>query len=893
MFFLNPYYKKNLMFTVVLFIFFVVISVFSFKMFFGNFFENDIDTEFVLYERYVESYIDRIKNDVVLASNSLNISDFMDNKSDENVNKLFDFYLNRENAPEEIYLFDNENKCVFSVGNYEKSQEALEFIADKSVLNEVYVSNFFVDKYTNENHIFFGKTIIAENQEIKLLFCYNIENFKHFFMDNNKERIFSVLIPNLDTFIVCDDSESENEIFSNLDFMEFSKILKLKTSNENFMEGERQKLSLSGTKGDILINYKKIFSPEIVLISVEKDTHILFYLILYTICLFTLFAVMMLMLYLKSSYNLFLKLKNFKKEVDIVDVTFDDISFSKTGIEIIDLCLDKISNLCGGYKKILFDVKDMAAVFNTNIGIIEILNKEGYVIYSSEFSDIVGAKEDNSINEINKISIEEFFKFKNSQWTDFKEEDNIYCVEMGNTKRWIKVFYYDKNETKCIVIDVSGYVIKKYKNVFNSDFDYITGLLEKDAFIERVTDFINNNNIGFGCLTSIELSYCSTIYDTYGEYVLYEYLKTAVSYFSPFFDGCFVGVKNKGEFMTFIYSENSKDDIKEKLTEWQNKTSQNVFTAPDGKKFRIKFIIGYACYPEDSTDLDILLKYSVFALFETKKLYKKSVHSFSLENYNRDIFLETRTKALDKLIDENNAVYHFQPIVNVLDCSVYGYEVLLRMESNIFSSPIEIVNLALKEGRSYLFEKMNILNAMEIIKKNKTIFDNKRLFINSIASSSLTEDDLHTIRSNYSDVKHRMVYEISTMFDDNSTVINKGEIFNKINVNFAIDKFGGKYTDDYSLLSGCPEFVKIDRSLISDIHLKKEKQSHVMKIVKYANENNINVIAVGIETYDELAMVIKLGIKLVQGYYISHPNSNFADEIRESLRNEILEIRRN
>ena len=64
-------------------------------------------------------------------------------------------------------------------------------------------------------------------------------------------------------------------------------------------------------------------------------------------------------------------------------------------------------------------------------------------------------------------------------------------------------------------------------------------------------------------------------------------------------------------------------------------------------------------------------------------------------------------------------------------------------------------------------------------------------------------------------------------------------------------------------------------------------------MLKYANENNINVIAVGIETYDELAMVIKLGIKLVQGYYISHPNSNFADEIRESLRNEILEIRRN
>ena len=84
--------------------------------------------------------------------------------------------------------------------------------------------------------------------------------------------------------------------------------------------------------------------------------------------------------------------------------------------------------------------------------------------------------------------------------------------------------------------------------------------------------------------------------------------------------------------------------------------------------------------------------------------------------------------------------------------------------------------------------------------------------------------------------------------------------------------------------------MKIDKSLILDIHLKKEKQSHVMKIVNYAKENNINVIAVGVETYDELLTILKLGIEFVQGYYISMPKSTFITEIRESLKKEIMEI---
>ncbi len=891
MFFKNKkyFYKKNLQFFVALFLIFMSLFIYSIKIIFDYFDKGDIDAEFALYEQYVESYIDTIKDDVILAADTLKVKNFSADNNYNDAKNLFDVYLKKKNCPDEIYLFDNNNNCVLSVGNDEKMEEALKFISDNSVLDEVYISDFFLDKYNNNNHVFFGKSIIADNLEFKLLFCYDNNNFKNFVMNNNSGKIFSVLLPTGEIF--ADYGGDENEFFSHLDFMELSKILKLRISNNNFSDGENGKFSLDSTRGNILINYKTISSPNLILISVEKDNYLFTQLIFYLLGALIIFSAFALLLYLRQVCKFFSGLKKIREEVDGLDLTFNKINITKVGIEDIDLYLDKILKLCDSYKKIFFDIKKVFVLFNTNVGVIERFSKEGFVLYSPEIADIVGSSDFNTEDDVGRISIEDFFKFKNTNWSDFEEEENVYCVQTGNSKKWIKVLNYDENETKYIVIDVSKYIVQKYKNIFNSDFDYITGFMTKDVFMERVSEFIDNNKLSFGCFASLELSYYSTICDAYGEYVSDEYLRMAAFYFSEFFDGFFIGVKNKGEFMTFIYSEDTKDNIEKKLTQWESAVSQNIFVAPDGKKFRLKFMVGYACYPSDSGDLDTLLKYSVFALYETKRLYKKSVHFFSIENYNRDMFLEIRTKELDKLIDENKAKYHFQPIINVMDCSIYGYEALLRTDNDVFSTPIDIINLALTEGKAYLVEKMNILNCMEIVKKNKSALLNRRIFINSIATNSLTEEDLRIIRNNYGDVRHLFIYELSTLFADNITVINKCDVFKKIGVKYGIDRFWGKHTDDELLSSITPEFIKIDKSIISDIHLKKEKQSRVTRLVKYANENNINLIAVGVETYDELVTVMKLGIKFVQGFYVALPRGEFIDEIGENLKKKIAEIR--
>ncbi len=889
----DSFYKKSIAIIIFTLLLYAVLFVFIAFMFFYDAEEKDTDVEFISYERYVKSYIEELKYDISSAVNSYDLKNFIENRNDKDIQFFFDYYMKKDNAPETIYLFDNENNCILSIGEDNKREEALKFVSDNGKVGQVYISDFFVDKFTNKNYILFGRNIYYKNSEIKLIFSYNNENFEKFFIKLNDETFFSVLLSDADTFANFSKSGKNNEFLSDVDFIELSKIIKLKTSGSDYSDGRIEKLSLNRDENDVLVYYKTVSDPNIILVSLKKEENLFFRMLFVSFAVFIIFIILVITFYSKIVGKVFSRFQESKKEIENTDLTINNLDFTKTGFAAVDLYINKISDLCGRYKDILHNIKNNATMFNTNIGAVEILVEKGVVIYSSEIAGLIGAETLNKVGCINSMPIEEYIKFKNSNWKPFKQERDIYCIEIGNIKKWIKIFYYDEKQTKGIIIDASDYVIKKYKGIFDSDFDYATGFLKKDAFFKKTDEYIKNNKLSFGCFASVELIYYSTIYETYGEFISDKYMRTAVSLLSCFFDGFFAGIKNKGEFMTFIYSESSRDDVKMKFQEWEEKISSNIFTAPDGKEFKIKFVAGYACYPADANDLDTLLKYSGFALYETKRLYKETIHSFSFENYNRDRFMEIRTKALDRLIDENTAIYHFQPIVNVKNCSIYGYEALLRTDDDVFSTPVDIIELALSEGKSYLLEAMNVLNCMEIIKNNPLIFDNKRLFINSIVTSSLTEEDLNNIRNKYNDVKYLIVYELSTLFADNLTVINKSEVFNSLRVKFAIDKFGGKHTDDFSLLSGKPEFVKIDRSLILDIHLKKEKQSHVIKIVNYAKENNINIIAVGIETYDELLTVLKLGIEFIQGYYISMPKSTFITEIRESLKKEIKEIMEN
>ncbi|MNY64182.1 Cyclic di-GMP phosphodiesterase Gmr [compost metagenome] len=69
-----------------------------------------------------------------------------------------------------------------------------------------------------------------------------------------------------------------------------------------------------------------------------------------------------------------------------------------------------------------------------------------------------------------------------------------------------------------------------------------------------------------------------------------------------------------------------------------------------------------------------------------------------------------------------------------------------------------------------------------------------------------------------------------------------------------------------------PEYVKLDRSLIQDIHLNPVQQQIVMILIEYANKSGTQVIAEGIERMEELAYLREQGVHMGQGYALGRPS---------------------
>jgi EAL domain-containing protein (putative c-di-GMP-specific phosphodiesterase class I) len=87
-----------------------------------------------------------------------------------------------------------------------------------------------------------------------------------------------------------------------------------------------------------------------------------------------------------------------------------------------------------------------------------------------------------------------------------------------------------------------------------------------------------------------------------------------------------------------------------------------------------------------------------------------------------------------------------------------------------------------------------------------------------------------------------------------------------------IDRFGVSSIPFTYLQRVSVSAIKIDSSFIRNIHLNKENQFFLRAAVQIAHSQNIQVVAIGVETEDELAMIREIGVDAATGYIIQRPS---------------------
>ena len=231
---------------------------------------------------------------------------------------------------------------------------------------------------------------------------------------------------------------------------------------------------------------------------------------------------------------------------------------------------------------------------------------------------------------------------------------------------------------------------------------------------------------------------------------------------------------------------------------------------------------------------------------------------------------EKEQQICDILANPESIKYAFQPIFDVTNNTVYGHEALMRPSP---FSPMDIVEYCISEDRLNDIETITaIYSVAEFLNKGLE----GKIFINSFPEASMSVEDSLKLRNfSHGRMAGRAVFEMLeyTKLDEYSWH-RKQEEFAKSNLNalIAIDDYGtDDLMDSARIRMFHPNIIKIDISLVSNVHADKIKQDKINRILDYTGNNGIIALAEGVETKEEYDYLRTLPIQLMQGYYLGRP----------------------
>ena len=250
---------------------------------------------------------------------------------------------------------------------------------------------------------------------------------------------------------------------------------------------------------------------------------------------------------------------------------------------------------------------------------------------------------------------------------------------------------------------------------------------------------------------------------------------------------------------------------------------------------------------------------------------------------------DAQNSTFSLLMEKNLFRFHFQPIVDARSGLIYAYEALMRTDSIINMTPLEILRIARENGRLYDVEHATVFGIMERFVRNYSDFNGCKVFINTIPGYFLSDEDCSALVSKYESFLDCFVFELTedSPTSDDELIRLKRVCKPGAQAQIAIDDFGAGHSNILNLLRYSPQIIKIDRGLISGIATDANRRLFVRNTIEFAHQNGIRALAEGVETSEELRTVIECGVDLIQGFYTGRPSEKPIRTISEKVLQEI------
>jgi diguanylate cyclase (GGDEF)-like protein/PAS domain S-box-containing protein len=311
----------------------------------------------------------------------------------------------------------------------------------------------------------------------------------------------------------------------------------------------------------------------------------------------------------------------------------------------------------------------------------------------------------------------------------------------------------------------------------------------------------------------------------------------------------------------------------------------------DGRTVRVTASAGVVRARRGSAD--DLIRDADVALYQAKAAGKSRVAVFDEQERHKALqHLEVVSDLKHELARERVDL-HYQPLVSLSDGAVVGAEALLRYVHPTQGAvpPMEVVRIAEVSG---CIVRLGDVVLAEACRQLAAWHDSGTpapgyVAVN-VAAAQLVDGDLvaavHRALDTTGLAPGALCVELTEsqlMADVDAATQVLGRLHDR-GVRVAIDDFGTGYSSLSYLRRFPVDLVKLDRSFVADLGTDPAAAAIVTAVVTLAETLDMSVVAEGVETAEQLALVTELGCHLVQGYGVGRPGpaDRFSMEVRWS-----------
>jgi c-di-GMP phosphodiesterase Gmr len=275
----------------------------------------------------------------------------------------------------------------------------------------------------------------------------------------------------------------------------------------------------------------------------------------------------------------------------------------------------------------------------------------------------------------------------------------------------------------------------------------------------------------------------------------------------------------------------------------------------------------------------VLRQNADIAMYRVKNDGKGSVVFFDAGMESEVLARMKIEQSLRLAILEKRFCCAFQAKIDIRTREVKGIEALVRLrdDEGVIQAPNTFINLAVELG---LIDELTHLVLAEIVRSidliNETFGPSATISINVAAKQANNPEFMRSFAKalEATGFPRRFMIEVTedafvtkTRFQDEIL-----PIFRNLGVGISIDDFGIGYSSLSALADITADEIKIDRSFISDIHLRPRSQGILRAIESLSEALGMTVVAEGIETFEELAYLqAATRIRYAQGFYFARP----------------------